>query len=127
MRTPLPEALDKLSILTLKLDRLGNHPNRSAVEREHAFYVAVVDLYRKDDFEVKDTWLRTLMEINARIWDIEALIRQEREGEITLEEIGRRALQIRNINRERVEYKNKIAEELGIDFFEVKVNHASGQ
>lgn len=122
---PLPEALDKLSILTLKLERLPRDIERGAVEREHSFYTAVIDAYLKNGTQVYELWLKTLIEINGRIWDLEAAIRQGRDDELGLEEIGRRALQIRTINGERVRYKNKIAELIGMDFFEVKTDHSS--
>jgi hypothetical protein len=122
MRPPLPEAIDKFSILSLKLER-GHDPQQLiSVRREWEFYKAVIEEYRKDNFEVKDTWIKALKKINGRIWDLEATIHNEGEL-LSLEEIGRRTLEIRNINRERIESKNKIAEEIGMDFFEVKIDH----
>ena len=56
---------------------------------------------------------------------MESDIRKGKEGELGLEEVGRRAILIRNLNRERVALKNKIIEETGIGFKDVKVNHAS--
>lgn len=125
LRPPIPEALDKLSILTLKLDRLPRDSERGAIEREHAFYTAVIKSYLDDGITVYEHWLDALIEINGRIWDMESAIRQGKDAQLGLEEIGRRSIKIRETNKERVAYKNKIAEELGMDFFEVKVNHAS--
>lgn len=125
LRPPIPEALDKLSILILKLDRLPNDQGREAVQREHAFYTAVIHSYLQDDFTVYEEWLDMLIEINGRCWDLEAAIRQGKDANLGLEEIGRRSLKIREVNKERIAYKNKIAEELGMDFFEVKIDHAS--
>ena len=62
-----------------------------------------------------------LQEINGRIWDLESDIRKGKEGELGLEEVGRRAIAIRNINGERIALKQKIAELHA----EKKYNHAS--
>ena len=63
-----------------------------------------------------------MIEINGRIWDLESAIRMT--DSLPLEEIGRRTIQIRNINRERIAMKNKIAE-LFEEFQEIKVDHPS--
>lgn len=125
MKTPLPEALDKLSILTLKLQRLPNDVNRPVVEREFAFYKKIVDLYKEDGVDVKDEWLAGMIDINGQCWDLEAAIRQGRDDELGLEEVGRRALKLRDLNKIRIERKNEIAKDSGLDFFEIKVDHAS--
>jgi len=67
--------------------------------------------------------LADLIEANAKIWALESDIRNGRE--LPLEEVGRRALMIRDINKQRIEAKNKINELFG-DYKEHKVNHASG-
>lgn len=125
MKTPLPEALDKLSILMLKMERLPDEQVRAMVKREHDFYLAVVNAYKKDGVEVKDEWLQGLYEVNGRCWDIESAIRQGRDDELGFEEIGRRAVQLRDLNRERIALKNRVAQDIGIDFFEIKIDHAS--
>ncbi len=126
MKTPLPEAIDKLSILILKRDRLPTEEQRKSVEREYEYYKAVIDAYRNEDgIDVKEEWIDGLVEINGKCWDIEAAIRQGRDEELGFEEIGRRAIQLRDLNRIRIERKNRVAEEIGMDFFEVKGDHAS--
>lgn len=125
LMTPLPEALDKLSILKLKLERLPDEATKDIVRREHDFYAAVVAAYKAQGLEVKDEWLAGLIEANGKCWDREAAIRQGRDNELGLEEIGRRTIELRDLNKERIALKNKIAEEIGIDFFEVKTDHAS--
>jgi hypothetical protein len=126
MKPPLPEVMDKLSILMLKSDRLpANDPSRASVEKERAFYEKVLDLYRAEGVPVKKEWLEGMVEINGRCWDLEAAIRQGRDEELGLEEVGRRALILRDLNKIRIERKNNIAKECGLDFFEIKVDHAS--
>lgn len=65
--------------------------------------------------------------INNKIWHLEAEIRNGKEGKLGLEEIGRRALQIRNLNKERIAIKNEINRRFDKDnyFEETKINHIS--
>jgi len=81
--------------------------------------------FKNNGIKIKDEWLNELYIVNAKIWDLESDIRKGKEGELGLEEVGRRAILIRNLNRERVALKNKIIEETGIGFKDVKMNHAS--
>jgi hypothetical protein len=71
-----------------------------------------------------------LAEANAKIWITEAAIRKEfpedpsASGELDLEEIGRRAIQIRGYNRLRIEAKKAIDVVFGEET-DNKVDHAS--
>ena len=63
--------------------------------------------------------------INLKIWHLEHEIRQGGEGKFTLEEVGRRALLVRDLNKERVAYKtalNKIEEKY---YNDIKIDHRS--
>jgi hypothetical protein len=65
--------------------------------------------------------------VNVKIALLEVDIRQGREGSLGLEEVGRRALAIRDLNRERVALRNALNETLDPEAFtEHKVRHASG-
>lgn len=73
-------------------------------------------------------WVADLIEANSKMWMLEASIRQELSDgneKLSLEEVGRRALQIRDLNKKRIEAKNAINRYFGWTT-EVKVNHASG-
>lgn len=65
---------------------------------------------------------------NIEIWNLEHEMRKHAEGgaPFPLEEVGRRAIKIRDINRKRIEYKNLINDLVGNQFRETKVNHLSG-
>jgi hypothetical protein len=71
-----------------------------------------------------DDVVEKLYSVNGRIWDLESDIRKGKEGELGLEEVGRRALLIRDWNHIRIGLKNIIAERLGEEI-EIKGNHAS--
>lgn len=121
MEMPLAEVLDRLSILKLKVERI-NEPH---LKKELESFNYAIEEFKNRGTIIKDEWLNELYKINSKIWSLEADIRKGKENEIGLEEVGRRAILIRNLNRERVALKNKIIEETGIEFKDVKVNHAS--
>ena len=67
-----------------------------------------------------------LVIVNNRIWHLEADIRKGKEGLLGLEEVGRRAIEIREHNAERVALKNELTKRLDPGgLFDVKVDHAS--
>jgi hypothetical protein len=94
------EFLDKLSILILRVVN-GDTP------------ADLIDYLR--EFNNKDAKrLVDLIEINNKIWKLESDIRLGKEGKLSMADVGRRALQIRDHNKIRVLLKN-----------ETKINHAS--
>ena len=62
--------------------------------------------------------------VNQKIWHLESDVRKGLLDN-NLEEVGRRAIEIRNQNAERIALKNAINEYTGVGFKEVKINHAS--
>jgi len=65
--------------------------------------------------------------VNNKIWHLEADIRDGKENELGWEEVGRRAVQVRDLNRERIAIKNEINRRFDKDnyFKEIKINHQS--
>lgn len=116
---PLPDLLDKISILKLKMERIGEN---SSIEEYNYLYNKIKSKIFKLD---ADEYIQKLYSINRIIWDLEAAIRQGKDDELGLEEIGRRALLIRGHNKIRITIKNEIVEKFGIGFKDVKVNHLS--
>ena len=66
-----------------------------------------------------------LAHTNHNIWVLENAIRKGGEGQFSLEEIGKRAIEIRNLNRKRIQYKNAITKMDNLGFQEVKSQHLS--
>ena len=120
MKYPLPELLDRASIEKLKEERIPNY--KSSFKNDALNYV--VNLVDRTDLSKLFFLFDDLYEWNGKIWDLESDIRKGKEGELGLEEVGRRAIQIREFNNERIKVKNQIAEEFG-GYKEVKHNHAS--
>jgi len=122
MEMPLCEIADKLSILKLKSERLAENEEMKAalVEYEAAFENALAALQIDMRTEIRNAyWM--LHQVNGLIWDFEAAIRAGRD--LPLEEVGLRALMIRNLNRVRVYCKNQIVQHSGQGFKDVKVNY----
>lgn len=65
---------------------------------------------------------------NIEIWNLEHELRKCAEGTAPwpLDEVGRRAIKIRDLNRKRIEYKNLLNDLVKSPFRETKVNHLSG-
>ncbi len=130
MRMPLAEVIDRYSILKLKLERLvktNKEPEliQKIIKKEFEIYTHALKEFVLEGIVVKPEWIKKLYKINGRTWDLEADIRQGKEGKLGLEEVGRRALKIRDINKERVEMKNYITKKTRSGYLEIKVDHAS--
>lgn len=119
----ISDIMDRMSILQLKEERLA------LILIEAADYRAFYQRYTEGvDVGVQgklDALLTSLYVINGKIWDLEAAIRQGKEGILGLEEVGRRALAIRDFNGERIRLKNEITELVGEKYKEIKIDHAS--
>lgn len=114
MLYPTPDLYDRYTIECLKRDRA------SADNAAHiiALNNAIDERGRHEDL------IEELYTINGKIWDLESDIRKGKDGELGLEEIGRRAIAIRELNNVRIFQKNVVAQRFG-EFGENKYNHAS--
>lgn len=120
---PVCELCDRLTIARLKLERLPEQEiDKAGLQKQLNYYQAGVD----PDLPRLSCLTEDLYLVNGQIWDAEAAIRQGLDGSLGLEEIGRRALKIRNLNRLRVAIKNSIADLTGQpEFRDCKMNHVS--
>lgn len=121
MEMPLPEILDRYSILKLKCERLDPVGFRDELEA----YGAAIEEFRGRGMDVKPEWIDSLVQINSEIWALESDIRRGKECELGLEEVGRRAIAIRHVNRRRIALKNLIAQTTGSGFIDRKLDHVS--
>ena len=63
--------------------------------------------------------------VNINIWHLESQLRKGEEGELGLREVGKRAIQIRNYNRERTKLSNALNILFGETEQEKKFDHCS--
>ena len=128
MRYPLDELLDKTSIIQLKFERLEHLEDRNRWANEMREYSTAIGEYIGEkicNYNQIEEWFDKLYDINGKIWDLEAAIRQGKDEELGLEEIGRRAIKIRETNGIRVKIKSEIVDAIGRGYKDIKMNHIS--
>jgi hypothetical protein len=119
MKMPISEILDRYSIAILKKER-ANADNQKEINDLDG----EIQSYREIN-DIIDSYIEKLILINGKIWDLESDIRKGKEGELGLEEVGRRAIKIREFNKVRVSYKNEVVELFGEGYKDIKMNHCS--
>ena len=100
------ELLDKLSILSIKKNRLTNPDKLFQVEKEFSFLyeLSTQFLTVKDYFNLYDV----LVLINSKLWEIEDKLRVREKNKKFDEEFIELARSVYYTNDERFELKNKI-------------------
>lgn len=115
MKISIGDIVDRFTICKLKSERLQLDLSQEINELTNEI----------NDYDNLDEFIDKLYEVNGNIWDLESDIRKGNEAILGLEEIGRRALKIRDFNNIRVSVKNEINSKLGEGFVEYKMNHGS--
>lgn len=111
---PNIELYDRLAIAEVKWEKTKANKEELAWYQDHCGVAPDVrELYE----DLKD--------IHRRIWSLEAELKTGREQELALEEIGRRAIAIRDLNNQRINLKNTIADRLNDPVREIKKDHLS--
>ena len=114
---PIIELVDRLAIAEVKSKRTNG-----ANEEELLWYM---NQALSIDIELIVDEYEQLKTIHNKIWELESLLKTGREAELPLEEIGRRAIAIRDHNNKRVALKNAMAEKLKCSVREIKQDHLS--
>ena len=115
---PVIELLDRYAIATVKYQ---NTNGANKLELDY-YKIQITGL----DLELIQDQIAELQQIHAQIWILEKELKSGREDELPLEEIGRRAIIIRDWNRERIRVKNLMASHLEKDAVrEIKKDHLS--
>ena len=72
--------------------------------------------------------IEKLFIVDMKIWSLESDIREGKEAKLSIEEVGKRALKIRDLNKHRIDLKNAINKRFDSDNFyeEIKIKHVSG-
>jgi hypothetical protein len=116
------EALDRLSILTVKLDKIENIEKRKNIIKEYeSLMAAIVSKYGGDilNEDINDDY-RQLSYVNGRLWNIEDKIREkEKESEFD-EEFIALARQVYFFNDDRAILKKRINIKYKSEFIEEK-------
>ena len=117
MKMPLSEIIDRYTITKLKSERTNED-----VSDELRAYKREID---NSDYAEKSnqivSFIHRLYEINGELWDTEGDIRKGID--MPLEEVGRLALQVRDLNCKRNEIKAEIVDTFSEGFKEIKINY----
>ena len=113
------DVVDKMTILVRKLF----FGEEDAV-KELQYLVECMNDIEKDAGDLIVSIIRISF-MNFEIWNRENEIRRGGDTVMEQEEIGKRAIEIRNFNRKRVHYKNEINRITGQGFREFKIKHRS--
>jgi hypothetical protein len=113
---PVIELVDRLAIAEVKFQRTGANKEELLWYKDQAMHINISEIVN----EYED-----LKRIHNEIWELEAELKTGREAELALEEIGRRAIAIRDHNNKRVALKNLMAEKLSCPVREIKKDHLS--
>jgi hypothetical protein len=113
---PVLELIDRLCIARVKYAR-----TKGANQVELDWYE---DKYQQLPQSAElDTDIQAMTDIHHAIWDLEWQLKSGVEQMLSLQEIGRRAIAIRDHNNKRITYKNSIASILGHPVKEIKQDH----
>ena len=113
---PVIELVDRLAIAEIKFDKT------QANAEELEWYQTQA---KNHNLEIIQAELAELKKIHLQIWELEKELKSGTEQHIPLEEIGRRAIVIRNHNHERIRLKNLMAQRLQCPVREIKHDHVS--
>jgi hypothetical protein len=113
---PVLELIDRLCIARVKYQRTNG-----ANQVELDWYE---DKYQQLPQSAElDADIQAMTDIHHAIWDLEWQLKSGVEQMLSLQEIGRRAIAIRDFNNKRIAYKNSIATLLGHPVKEIKQDH----
>lgn len=120
---PISEICDRWTIAKLKYTNLPDDEiDKSLLSKQIDHYHEGIDW---DDMVLANLTLQ-LLEANSEIWNAESELRSGFEQNLGLEEVGRRAVRIRDSNRVRISLKNRISQHVSQpEFIDCKSNHLS--
>ena len=84
MEVPPAEIIDRISIVKLKIERIGKpelHDEFSALKK-------ALSEFENKGVKIEDSWIEELYEINKKEWDLLEAMNKEREGEKNYAKIG---------------------------------------
>lgn len=113
---PVVELLDRLIISKIKIEKNIDS------QLEFDFYNSQA---QKFNLELVKPHMEKMEKIHKEIWNLESHLKNGAEAQISLDEIGRRAIAIRDLNNQRIKLKNAMAEILNCPIREIKKDHLS--
>jgi hypothetical protein len=113
---PIIELIDRLAIAEIKWEKTKSNAD------ELSWYQTQIDKYNQSIFLIE---YQELKNIHRTIWALESDLKSGLEDKLSLAEIGRRAILIRDYNRKRINLKNIVADKVKCSVKEIKKDHVS--
>ena len=121
----LGELLDKISILSIKLEKITEPDKREAITEELEELNAVFEKSLSDEEKEKcKPYLAKLTDINRRLWPVQDILRGKEKAQSFDEEFIKTARDEYTINDERYMVKREINTTFGSDIQEKKSYYA---
>lgn len=121
---PELELIDRLCIARVKFERTSGG-NQDELDWYEARYQELIADLSPDQLAQLQNDIAEITKIHNKIWDLEWQLKSGVEHLLELDEIGRRAIAIRDWNNRRITYKNSIAALFGLKLREIKTDHLS--
>ena len=118
METPLPDVIDRISVLRLKMERIG----KKEFEDEFNSYQNALKEFEQNGIQINQEWIEKLYEINKKSWDLAALLQAAEKNKNGLEKMGKIHIHRLFLNRKRVAIKNEIADTTGSGSRDIQMN-----
>ena len=113
------ELIDKITILEIKLDKISDKVKTNDISKELHSLQETMQKHFPDQTEISN-YMRSLKEINLRLWDIEDAKRLAEKNSDFGEKFIRLAREVYKFNDERAKVKLLINENFGSNIKEVK-------
>lgn len=121
---PELELIDRLCIARVKFERTSGG-NQDELDWYESRYQELIQNLSPDQLTQLQNDIAEITKIHNRIWDLEWQLKSGVEHLLEMDEIGRRAIAIRDNNNRRIAYKNSIAALFGLKMREIKTDHLS--
>jgi len=121
---PELELIDRLCIARVKFERTSGGNQDELDWYETRYQELIVDLLPDQLIQLQND-IAEITRIHNQIWDLEWQLKSGVEHLLDLNEIGRRAIAIRDWNNRRIAYKNSIAALFNLKMREIKTDHLS--
>jgi|SRR3989338_7967878 len=117
MEISLPEIIDRITILKLKIENGG-----ADFKEELEEYQKALKEFEDRGVKINPEWINELYERNKYQWGLESSLRKLKEKKEDLKEMGKLYIELQISNKKRVAIKNRIAENSGSGFKDIKIN-----
>ena len=117
MKMPLSEILDRYTITKLKSERT----NEDVSDELSAYKLEIEKSDYAQQYSQIVSFIDRLYQVNGELWNTEGDIRKG--VEMPLEDVGRLALKVRDLNCKRNEIKGEVVDIFAEGFKEIKINY----